>query len=135
MSNLTWTCHVCGIERDDKDITVAIRTGITKQGAVMRRNVRHCIDDPECISQAMMAAHNHVKQFGEPLNPCACGSGRQQLLTHFGTEPDRYTFQCEDCLRKGLDCRDKERALRAWNNLMPYNVRSFETSAQTQHAR
>ena len=51
MSDVTWTCHVCGAVRPDAKISV-----LTKQRMMGRvpfeENVRYCNDRAECIEGA-----------------------------------------------------------------------------------
>jgi len=50
MKNLTWTCHVCDKERPDEKIGVA--TGILKDFANARINIRFCNDNATCTEVA-----------------------------------------------------------------------------------
>lgn len=49
---LTWTCHVCGVERPDAFIGVLTRERISDLGVRFRENVRHCNDRSECAEGA-----------------------------------------------------------------------------------
>jgi hypothetical protein len=49
---LTWTCHVCGDERPDEQISVH-KTQVELRGAVtVTQNVRYCNDRPACAEGA-----------------------------------------------------------------------------------
>ncbi len=48
---LTWTCHICGDTRDDKDISVFGKTDKT-MGVPLLMNIRYCNDRLECINSA-----------------------------------------------------------------------------------
>jgi hypothetical protein len=51
LSNLNWTCHVCGDERPDDKISVHSTTKVT--GAIeIKQNVRYCNDRVDCIEGA-----------------------------------------------------------------------------------
>jgi hypothetical protein len=52
---MTWTCHVCGEERPDAQISV-LSTDITPEGQSfsMRQNVRYCNDRLSCITGASL---------------------------------------------------------------------------------
>lgn len=54
---LTWTCHVCGDERADANISVAKHTNINGYGHRWDENVRYCNDRPECEKQAKLHGH------------------------------------------------------------------------------
>lgn len=49
---LTWTCHVCGVERPDAFIGVLTRERMSDLGVRFRENVRHCNDRRECAEGA-----------------------------------------------------------------------------------
>ncbi len=51
MSELTWTCHVCGEERPDVMISVFSRRK-TIGPVEFQENIRHCIDKQTCIDGA-----------------------------------------------------------------------------------
>ena len=53
MENLTWTCHVCGEERGDRDIGVRSFPMKNLPGAEM--NIRYCLDNLECWNGAYEA--------------------------------------------------------------------------------
>lgn len=46
--SMTWTCHVCGDERPDAQISVA-----THQVGFAEVNVRYCNDRSECTKKAL----------------------------------------------------------------------------------
>lgn len=46
---LTWTCHVCGLERPDAKISVFTRVIRFENGVTMRENFMYCNDKPDCI--------------------------------------------------------------------------------------
>jgi len=48
----TWTCHICGRERPDAQISV--QKNITRYAGLgeVQENVRYCNDDPECAERA-----------------------------------------------------------------------------------
>ena len=48
-SKLTWTCHVCGEERPDAQISVAKYHAIHERVPV-GYNVRYCNDRPDCAA-------------------------------------------------------------------------------------
>jgi hypothetical protein len=50
-SDLTWTCHVCGETRPDSKISV-YSTELQINGIIIKQNVRHCNDRPNCIEEA-----------------------------------------------------------------------------------
>lgn len=58
---VTWTCMICGEERDDADIAVATRTGELPSGGKMQVNVRHCADSYTCSSRADLEAGIRLK--------------------------------------------------------------------------
>lgn len=47
---MTWTCHICGKEREDEDISVF--TYLLKDLPGAERNVRYCSDNPDCLRAA-----------------------------------------------------------------------------------
>lgn len=49
---LTWTCHVCGLERPDAKIGVLTRERMSDLGVRFRENIRHCNDKRECAEGA-----------------------------------------------------------------------------------
>lgn len=49
----TWTCHICGEERDDSDIEVYSAPLKGLPGAEM--NIRYCSDKPKCLQGAIKA--------------------------------------------------------------------------------
>lgn len=58
--SLTWTCHICGIERDDADIGVH-QTDISElrgfaKGTILH-NVRYCLDNERCVRAAQSYSH------------------------------------------------------------------------------
>ncbi len=52
MSELTWSCHVCGRERPDAMISVKSRRVMFYGGVTAQENVRHCNDRQSCIDGA-----------------------------------------------------------------------------------
>lgn len=54
---LTWSCMICGRERDDADIGVASGVVILpRSGVEMTQNVRFCRDNPDCEAAAQAQA-------------------------------------------------------------------------------
>jgi hypothetical protein len=54
-TTLTWTCHVCGDERPDSMIAVAVHDLSADHGmppGTIQRNVRYCADRRDCIRAA-----------------------------------------------------------------------------------
>ena len=49
---LSWTCHICGKERPDKNISVYQSPLIVNGVEIGEQNVRYCNDNPECIKGA-----------------------------------------------------------------------------------
>ena len=45
---ITWSCMVCGEKRPDDKISVASSEHVLPGGAVLKKNVRYCNDQPEC---------------------------------------------------------------------------------------
>jgi hypothetical protein len=52
VSELTWTCHICGRERPDDKISVMTKPLVFESGVVADQNVRYCNDDPSCRDMA-----------------------------------------------------------------------------------
>lgn len=52
MSELTWTCHICGRERPDDKISVMTKPLAFEGGVVADQNVRYCNDNPSCYETA-----------------------------------------------------------------------------------
>jgi len=51
----TWTCHICGKERADNNISVFTADFSMKYGlpsGTMQQNVRYCNDNPVCEEKA-----------------------------------------------------------------------------------
>ena len=55
MSDLTWTCHVCGEDRPDAMISVFSRTVMIGK-IEAQENVRYCNDRPACVEGAVFVA-------------------------------------------------------------------------------
>ena len=49
----TWTCHICGKEREDRFISVI--SGPLKGFKGARMNVRYCRDNDDCFKKAAEA--------------------------------------------------------------------------------
>lgn len=52
---ITWTCHICGQERPDEQISVHKRDVSKEYGlpaGTMKENVRYCNDNPDCTRKA-----------------------------------------------------------------------------------
>lgn len=52
---ITWTCHICGVERPDAKISVHTTDKSADLGmppGSVRQNVRYCNDDTECREKA-----------------------------------------------------------------------------------
>lgn len=52
---LTWTCHVCGDERPDRNVSVYSLDISAEHGlreGIMVQNVRYCKDRPRCVRRA-----------------------------------------------------------------------------------
>lgn len=47
-ADLTWTCHVCGERRPDKQISVFVR----RHDEFMQENIRYCNDREKCRAGA-----------------------------------------------------------------------------------
>jgi hypothetical protein len=50
----SWTCHICGKERPDANISVHTNDTSEEHNlpkGTMKQNVRYCNDNHECISQ------------------------------------------------------------------------------------
>lgn len=55
MENLTWTCHICGVERPDALIAVKKHdrsAGMNLPPGTWNENVRYCVDKPDCAAKA-----------------------------------------------------------------------------------
>ena len=54
LSKLTWTCHICGQERPDAQISVHTRVHPIEGcgGTTMRENIRYCNDNADCFLRA-----------------------------------------------------------------------------------
>lgn len=54
-ADLRWTCHVCGLERPDRFISVYV-TDLSSEKhmppGTLKQNVRFCNDNPDCIDRA-----------------------------------------------------------------------------------
>ena len=51
MSELTWTCHICGRVRADRDVGVFTRDISARyklKPGTMKMNTRYCLDTIEC---------------------------------------------------------------------------------------
>ena len=67
MSELTWTCHVCGDRRPDDKVSVHSRKGVMgpdgrmyplgTSGVELTENVRYCNDRPACSEGARTYSH------------------------------------------------------------------------------
>lgn len=49
---LTWTCHICGMERPDEKISVLSKPIIINGQVSGQQNIRYCNDRTECIEGA-----------------------------------------------------------------------------------
>lgn len=49
---ITWTCHICGNERPDAQISVETKPLIINGQAVGQQNIRYCNDNAECVAAA-----------------------------------------------------------------------------------
>lgn len=50
---ITWSCHVCGLERPDAQISVHKRRLRSRStGIEVGENVRYCNDNPSCVAAA-----------------------------------------------------------------------------------
>lgn len=60
----TWSCHVCGAERDDEDIAVESQTAriAGTSGAELTANVRYCRDRPACRDAAEATAKRWLER-------------------------------------------------------------------------
>ncbi len=52
MSQLTWTCHICGKERPDAAISVYKKPLVINGQQLGEQNIRYCNDNPECYKGA-----------------------------------------------------------------------------------
>jgi len=50
--DLTWTCHICSVERPDRYISVFTHEVVTELGVRLRVNIRYCNDRPDCMADA-----------------------------------------------------------------------------------
>lgn len=59
---VTWTCMICGRERDDQDIAVATESAEIPagRGGQMSFSVRHCVDSSSCAQGAREQAETWV---------------------------------------------------------------------------
>jgi len=59
-TTMTWTCHVCGDERPDAQISV-LSFDVAVEGVdfPIRQNVRYCNDRLSCITGASMVRFVH----------------------------------------------------------------------------
>ncbi len=59
---ITWTCHICGKERPDEKISVAVHDSSdlynAKEGTVTS-NVRYCNDNQDCEDKAKSKTYQH----------------------------------------------------------------------------
>lgn len=62
LGRITWTCMVCGQERDDQDIAVATESAEVPRGrgGQMSVNVRFCADSATCAAQAREMAERWI---------------------------------------------------------------------------
>lgn len=49
LSDLTWTCHICGEERPDDKISVKTKPLIKNGHQLGEQNIRYCNDKEKCI--------------------------------------------------------------------------------------
>jgi hypothetical protein len=71
LSKLTWTCHVCGDERPDAQISVAKFHARPRRVAI-GFNVRHCNDRAQCAAGAEAVAQRWADNAGfGPVYPGA----------------------------------------------------------------
>ena len=57
MLDLIWSCHVCGKQRPDAQISVLSHDTSLAYGfslGTMQQNIRYCNDSPRCIEGAKM---------------------------------------------------------------------------------
>ena len=76
MHNITFSCEVCKTERPSDEIEVFIRSFYFTFGGSMDRNVRYCIDKPECRAGAEKMADEFGEGLGDsiiPLDFCPAG--------------------------------------------------------------
>lgn len=74
LERLTWTCHVCGDERPDDKISVAIHKHIDGNGIHYDENVRYCNDNPSCEKDARL--HGHLARHAVKTEVIAMGFSR-----------------------------------------------------------
>jgi len=65
LDDITWTCHVCGVERPDRFISVEKRVGVLAGGVEIGVNVRYCNDRPECVTGAGPVAEERLTKLIE----------------------------------------------------------------------
>ena len=51
MSQITWTCHICGRIRPDSKINVHTRPIVVNGNNFGEENIRYCNDSPSCIEK------------------------------------------------------------------------------------
>ena len=56
MTEIEWTCHVCGKQRPDSRISV-FKHVRDFRGIEMIENIRYCNDNPECVEGAKTTHH------------------------------------------------------------------------------
>ena len=57
LSDITWTCHICGERRPDNKISVFTSEVDRGFGIVITQNVRYCNDKDTCIEAAKTFSH------------------------------------------------------------------------------
>lgn len=64
LGKITWTCMVCGQEREDGDIAVATESAEIPRGrgGKLSVNVRFCADSATCAAQAREMAERWINQ-------------------------------------------------------------------------
>jgi hypothetical protein len=50
--NITWDCHICGKNRNDKCISVRKSPLIFRGEEIGSQNIRYCNDDTNCIEKS-----------------------------------------------------------------------------------
>lgn len=64
MGRITWTCHVCGRERNDDEIFVYSEKSTGRFDSQV--NVRYCYDSADCYQGAIEKAKEWLAPFNKP---------------------------------------------------------------------
>ena len=58
----TWTCHICGEERPDAQISVYSKPRDFGGGVIAQENIRYCNDREECRAGVQTYSHGKEKK-------------------------------------------------------------------------